>query len=407
MITRRSFLHRAGVAAGGLLVAPAQFGCAGLPIVDAPDVLGDRVVLGLYPSQDLAAPEDAIHQALDRLDMSWLKPGDSVFVKLACNSGQRHPAVTSPTAVRAMCRALLDRGAGSVLAGDQCGTMSVRLTAGDQRFRSSRDIMAGNGLLDAIVEGGGEPHFFDEGSFDDGYVPATLSMPEPSWRDPPFIARVVTEVDHIVYLPRLASHVLTGYTHGHKIAVGWLRDDARHAMHNDAHDMYEKYTEVNYCDELRARLRLVVTLAEEVLTSGGPDTGAIAEADPRIVVASTHLANHDVVSVAMLTWAQKTLAETRFNGGVPHGPWAAAGNLALLGLVEAQTRLPWTSKNAGPPGVYFAHDFAAGITSDRSLTRAYEILGGAPRTIAVALDGEEPPSSLRAHLERTPQLDVP
>ena len=41
------------------------------------------------------------------------------------------------------------------------------------------------------------------------------------------IARAITEVDHLVYLPRLSSHVLTGYTHGHKIAVGWLRDDPR------------------------------------------------------------------------------------------------------------------------------------------------------------------------------------
>ena len=399
--TRRDFLKLSGLA-----VAP--MGCAGVPIIDPADPERDRVVLGLFPSSELTAPEDAVHKTLERVDMEWLRPGDSVFVKLASNSAYSHPATTSPTAVRAMCKALFDRGAGRVVVGDQCGVMSARLAKGDdgdRRWRSTQVVMETNGLFKAIVDGGGEPHFFDEHGFDDGYVPATLPAGS-SWRRPPHIPRIVNEVDHIVYLPRLSSHVLTGYTHGHKISVGFMRDDTRHEMHSDAGNIYEKYTELNYCEEIGSRLRLTLTLAEEVLCDGGPDGGSIAAADPLIVLASTHLANHDAVAVGLLTWAQKHLPRTRNSGGIPYGAWATASNTAFVGIVHAQTGIPWTSPGAALPLPYWAHDYAGGIDSDRALSRAYELLGGVPRSIDVTLAGAQPTATLREHLERLLPVDL-
>ena len=47
------------------------------------------------------------------------------------------------------------------------------------------------------------------------------------------------------------------------------------------------------------------------------------------------------------------------------------------------------------------HDYAAGAKSDRALTRAYELLGGVPRTIDVALlDDDSAPPTLVERLER-------
>jgi hypothetical protein len=100
--------------------------------------------------------------------------------------------------------------------------------------------------------------------------------------------------------------------------------------------------------------------------------------------------------VALLTWAQGNLARERNTGGLPYGPWASASNLAFLGIVELQTGIPWTSEGSAV-SAYGSHDFGAGVVADRALTRAYELLGGVPRTIQVALAGAPPPSSLRAH----------
>lgn len=406
MPTRRAFLKRSALATGGLLAAPLGAACAGVPVVDAGSGAADGVVLGLHPSSGLDRPEDAVRRTLAALDFSWLAPGDSVFVKVACNSAASHPGVTSPTAVRAVCEELFERGAGRVLVGDQSGVASVRLAEGDVRHSETRALTAQNGLLDAITDAGAEPHFFDDGGYEDGYVPATFPF-ESHWRAPPRIARVVAEVDHLVYLPRLASHCLTGYTHGHKIAVGFLRDDARFEMHHDAARLYERYTEVNYCEEIASRLRLVVTLAESVLIDNGPDNGAVAPADPRIVIASPHLANHDAVAVQLLTWAQRNLNPTHTTGGVPWGPWAAVSNSALPGYVTARTGIPWRSDSAPLlPSSYVAHDFGAGVQQDHSLARAYEILGGVPRSIRVASVGEAAPDSLVAQLTDRVSADV-
>jgi uncharacterized protein (DUF362 family) len=302
-----------------------------------------------------------------------------------------------------MCRALLERGAGRVLVGDQSGVMSVRRAAGDQRFSSTRALMEGNGLLDAIVEGGGEPHFFDDRGFDDGYVEATLPASASAWRTPPMIARVITEVDHIVYLPRLAAHALTGYTHGHKLAVGWMRDDTRHAMHFDASTIYEKYSELNYAAEIHARLRLVLTAVDHVLVEGGPDDGAQARCTPAIVLASEHLANHDAVSVPVLGWAREQLPRGPGSALLPFGPWASAANSGLLAMVGPTTQIPWTSDSHGPTS-YLPHDFDAGVASDRALMRAYQLLGGVPRAIDVEVLGAGIPETLARRMERTPAV---
>jgi uncharacterized protein (DUF362 family) len=395
MTTRREFLRRSSVATCALLLPPVGVGCAAVPTVDPGEPATDGVLISLQDPAQLTSAEDGVTAALERMDFSWLGAGDSVFLKLASNSRQRHPAVTSPAAVSALCRGLRERGAGRVLVGDQAGVMSVRLAAGDRRFSSTRDVFESNGLLAAVEDGGGEAHFFDDGSYEDDYVEATFGF-ESKWVRPPRIPRVVTEVDHIVYVPRLASHMLTGCTLGHKISVGWMRDDTRHDMHAEAGDIYEKYTDLNYCDEIQSRLRLVITHATEVLVDGGPDQGTVATASPHIVIASPHLANHDAVATQVLMWARENLEVARRTGGGPHGPWAPVANTALLAAVEARTGIPWTHEG-GLPSTYGAHDFAAGVPEDRVLTRAYELLGGVPNAIHVDMDGDAP-SSLRTAL---------
>lgn len=392
VFTRRAFLR--STASTALLAVP--LGCAGIPRV--PPRGRDGVVFGVT-----ATVEDAVEAALERTGTDWLSAGDSVFLKVACNSSNMHPATTSPNAVRALVTALRARGAGRVLVGDQSGVMSVRLAANNVRHSSTRNLMTANGLLTAIEESGGEPFFFDDDprGYDDGYVAArfpprtgvTADVAR-AWPEdrPPMIARVVTEVDHIVYMPRLASHCLTGYTHGHKISVGWMRDDTRHQMHFQAGDIYEKYTELNYCTQIADRLRLVLTAVDRVLVDGGPDDGAVAlppEGSNAIVVASEHLANHDAVSVQVLHWAKDHLERGKGSAAVPFGPLAPMGNAALLALTPAVSGIPWTSDSIVPSS-YLPHDYAANITSDRALSHAYALLGGAPTSIEVGLVSEAP-----------------
>jgi uncharacterized protein (DUF362 family) len=400
-VSRRAFLGRSAALLGGGLVLDLG-GCGD----DTPDETGpdawpdkgvagpDEVVLGLYPRARIPSAVDAVREACKHVDFGWLGKGESVFVKVASNSNLPHPAVTSPDAVRAMVQELRARGAGKILVGDQAGVESVRLVARG-RFSSTQEVFADNGLGAAVAEAGAEAHFFDDQGWD-GYVEATLPAGS-HWKLPLRIAKVVTEVDHIVYLPRLSSHAIAGCTHALKMAVGWLRDDSRNHLHHDAATFYEKYAEISYAKEIADRLRLTLTLADDVLLDFGPDTGTVAAADPRVVIASRSLAGHEAVSAALLVHIDELTAE----GPEPHYDAGTANTLNQLFVtqyVQAATGLPW---GPGAPADYTAlvpHAFEKGLGDNAPLARAWEITGGRPAKIGVLSVAEPPSAALVAAL---------
>ncbi|MBM4370481.1 MAG: DUF362 domain-containing protein [Deltaproteobacteria bacterium] len=410
-LSRRAFLERTACGAAGLLLsrcgspaggAPRDGGIGGdgtdavsdatLPVPD------DGALLGLLPSKRRPDFAGAVREACGALDWSWLAQGDSVFVKLACNSGLPHPATTSPAAVRAVCEELFSRGAGRVLAGDMGGIEYVRLTS-DSRWGSTRDLLDANGLLDAILDTGAEPWVFDDQNYHEGFVEATLDLPDSHWPEPPRIARICREVDHIVVLPRLASHAVTGYTHGLKAAVGWLRDDSRYLLHFLGGSLHAMVAELNHCRELRERVRLVLTAADRVLLDCGPDQGTLAEADPRIVIAARNPAVHDALAVAVLACvdARTPVADDVF---IVYSEFADAINQVLINtLVPQKYGEPWGSRDpAGYTAVPFTQ-YQEGIASDPALTRAFELQGGRPEAIPLHLFGVPPDPDLIAVLE--------
>jgi uncharacterized protein (DUF362 family) len=358
-----------------------------------------EVLLGLYPSSSIPAPEDAVAAALADLDLSWLNAGDSVFVKLVCNSGNPHPAVTAPAAITGLCRALFERGAGRVVVGDQSGVEYVRLAPGEQRHGSTRALMERNGLYEAIVAADAEPHFFDDHGYEAGYFEATLPDGH-YWAEPMMIPNIVEQVDHIVYLPRLSSHTLAGYTHGLKGAVGWLRDDSRYHMHNDAASIHEKYTEISYCTEIASRLRLVLTFAEAMMLHVGPDVGTVAVADPRIVIASNDIAHHDALGVALLRHID-TMTPVDGSAVLAYrdGGRANAFNRAFVAsVVENETGIPWGGGGEGYTALT-GHQYWEGIAGDRGLSRAYALQGGVPESIRVRLAGAALDPAARTAIE--------
>lgn len=398
---RRDFLKAAGILTGGIATGYIfnLSGCSNgdsSPRDKEPLSAGD-VLLGLYASSVTASAEDAVRLGLAQHDFGWLSSGDTVFVKLSCNSGHVHPAVTSPAAVSGLCAELLSRGAGRVVVGDQAGVESVRLATGEARFGSTKALMEGNGLYEAITAAGAEPHFFDDQGYDAGYFEATL--PEGHhWQQPMMLPNIIKQVDHIVYLPRLSSHALAGYTHGLKSAVGWLRDDSRYHIHNDAASLHEKYTEINYSTEIASRLRLVFTFAEKLMLHQGPDTGTVAVADPRIVIASDDIANHDAFSTALLRHFDTSTPSA--TGIMPYGDGSAAdfrNTFFVKTYVENATGIPWGHGNDGYTSLR-GHRYWEGLATDHGLSRAYELQGGQPSSILVRHDGAPLASELMADL---------
>ncbi len=287
-----------------------------------------------------------------------------------------------------------------MLVGDQSGVQYVRVVADGRRFGSTRACLRNNGLLDAITRAGAEPYLFDEQDYHTGFF-AAKAPPGSHWTRPLAIPDVIRRVDHVVYLPRISAHVIAGYTAGHKLSIGWLRDDSRNHVHNDAASFYEKYTEVNYVPELRDRFRLALVLAEKLLLHGGPDlNGTVVTARPRIVLASADLASLDAVMTGLLVHLDEVTPPAA--GVRPYR--AATANATNQGFVttfvEAETGIPWGPATAADYTPLTADRFADGISADRVLARAWEITGGRPEHIHVVHRGAPVADDLAAAITR-------
>ncbi len=348
------------------------------------------VLLGLYEGDGQAAAE----RAIEKLDFSWLSEGDSVLIKVASNSGNVHPAVTSPAGVRAVVAHLKSLGAGRVIVADQAGVEHVRLSAMG-RHSSTRERFMTNGLI--ALEEDAELHFFDDQGFEDGYFEATL--PEGNhWPRGMRLPNIVRDVDHIIYMPRLSQHILAGITLAQKMAIGWLRDDSRHDLHNDAVDFYEKYTEVSYTDEIQSRLRLVISVCEKLQLHGGPDVGTVYDMTPALVLASSSAANHDAVGASLLMTLGAMVPAS--GGGMTYNSsFASLANTAFAGGfgVGIGDAGQWVSESTA--STYVAHPFADGITKDRAVQRGWSLSGGQPESIAVVSHGEALEDAVKAGVE--------
>lgn len=353
-------------------------------------IAAGAVLLGLYEGDG----EAAARAAVAKLDFSWLKEGDTVLIKVASNSGNVHPAVTSAAGVRGVVAHLKDLGAGRVIVADQAGVEWVRRSAAG-RFSSTRERFMTNGLIE--LEDHAELHFFDDNGFDEGYFEATLPA-DHRWPRGMYLPNIIKEVDHIIYMPRLSQHILAGITLAQKSAIGFIRDDSRHDLHNEAVEFYEKYTEINYTEELRSRTRLVINVSEKIHLHGGPDVGTVYEMTPTLVLASTSLVNHDAVGASLLvtlgTMVEPTAGGMTYNSGL-----AALFNTAFAGGtgVGKGDAGPWISESES--SAYTAHPFEEGITKDRAVQRGWSLSGGQPESIAIVQDGATIEDALRSGVE--------
>ena len=337
-----------------------------------------------------AALERAVREAaLAATDFAWLRPGDRVLLKVACNSPNAYPATTHPAGVTVLAQLLRERGA-SVYVGDQSGVQFVHHTRERQRG-STRAHFRGNGLEAAALRGGAEPRYFEEAGYG-GYFAA--EPPAGShFRREIFVPEIVREVDHIVYLPRVSKHVLAGSTLALKAAVGWLREDSRLELHRDAASFLEKCADINGCREIRERLRLVLSVGTRVQTSLGPDTGHVAIPEVGLVIASESPVDHDLASSAWLLevsdratpWSSRALdpypaLSSLLNRSFVAWIWGA-GRFAEVQSYEApRLESPW---------------------SCRVLTRGCEIFGGRPEQLLVEnVAGSVPADLLAAVVDR-------
>ena len=259
-----------------------------------------------------------VRQTLDgATDYAWLKKGDRILVKLAMNSGNEFPATSDPWLLKSLITILQEKGAGEILVGDQSGVFDVHWTR-NKKKGASRNLCQSTGLLDVIEECKVKPVFFEE----EGYDAYIETQPEGAhhWKKPLMITSVVNRVDHIIFMPRVSSHVMGDITSGFKIGVGFLREDSRKEFHSGGKNFYAMYEEISETPEIKNKLRLSLTSGRKVLTTFGPDSGSVSEPEHGLIFATEDLLANELLSYAWLQWNREfeTSSLAKFTRGNLH-----------------------------------------------------------------------------------------
>ena len=312
-------------------------------------------------------------------DFSWLSKGDSVFIKPALNSGNPYPATTNPIAIEAMVELLKQKGARRVIVGDMSGIEHVKLSP-KGLTGSSRRLMEASGMARAVQAAGGETHFFEEAGWDAFYEDAPGGR---HWERGLMMPNILKEVEHIILMPRCSRHVLAGSTLGLKAAVGYWRTDTRLEYHRDASTLQEKTAEGNTVETLRKKQRLVLSAADKILTTFGPDEGHVFQPENGLVIASESVVAHDMVSLAWLLENRHNFSTSGKEWFKDNSQWVARiGNHYIVsklggwGPTFASEKLTKNDINA--------------IWDDRVLNHAYQVFGVMPKVILEAANNAMP-----------------
>ena len=324
-------------------------------------------------------------------DLAWLRPGDAVFIKPVINSGSPYPATTSPAALAAMVGLLRERGAGRVLVGDMGGVAHVRQRP-DRVKGSTRRLAMQNGLAQAAQAAGAELHFFEEAGWEAFFEDRPL--PGSHWKSGLILPEVLRQVEHIVLMPRCARHALLGSTLGLKAVVGYMRFDTRLEYHHQGAAIQEMTAEANTVSTLLNKQRLVVSAADQVLATYGPDKGHVLTPEVGLLIASPSVVAHDLVSLAWLIHNRRALdpGQTNFLRDPNASPLLAnLANHVVAGMLGGL--------GAGLSALALTPTPLERVSQDRVLAHACRLLGGAPPVEPVLAGPELAPGLLDELME--------
>ncbi|MQY66283.1 MAG: DUF362 domain-containing protein, partial [Clostridia bacterium] len=237
------------------------------------------VLVGIARGDSIA---DSVRRAINLAGgLDFIKSGESVLIKPNVNSDHSHPGTTNPEVVFEVVNMVREKGAKRIIVADRSNPWWDTLKA-----------MKKVGIYEAAVKGGAEVIVFSKGD----YVKVN---PENShhWPNGFRIPKLVKQVDHIISLPVVKTHIIADFTMGIKNWVGLIPPSDRNYLHS-------KQGEKDFFGSMLSEIHLarkpsfLVMDATKVFVSGGPSHGDLAQ--PNLVIASSDLVANDVTGLALL-----------------------------------------------------------------------------------------------------------
>lgn len=221
---------------------------------------------------------EAVNRAIELAGgLDFVQSGQSVLIKPAMNSSNPFPATTDPAVVALVINLCARSGAS-------------RIVVADKPFflKSASSAFEGSGIGPAARRAGAEVVPLDKTKW------AVTRQPQAThWGGEFRIPGIVSEFDHVIYLPTVRTHFIAGFTMSLKNSVGMLAPGNCAAMHV-SRTLPERIAEIN----LAIRPSFYVLDARKVFVDGGPDSGR--EQAPGIVFAGKDPIACDAMGVALL-----------------------------------------------------------------------------------------------------------
>jgi hypothetical protein len=170
---------------------------------------------------------------------------------------------------------------------------------------------------------------------------------------------------------------------GLKAAVGYWRHDTRLEYHRDAASLQEKTAEGNTVSTLNTKLRLVISAADKLLTTFGPDKGYVFEPDTGLIIASDSVVAHDMVSLAWLLENRRIIPASERDGFIDTNKIVPR----IVNHVVTSWLGGWGPALASETMTKNSLDT---IWDDRVLAHSHEILGGVPDILLESADSGLP-----------------
>jgi uncharacterized protein (DUF362 family) len=291
ILDRRSFLQASLVGASALALgtcvtggrnrlasaAPADAAIGRHRLPDQPTPPAQSRV-AVVRSADHPGHREAVQRAIALGGgLGFIRPGETVLLKPAVNSGNRYPATTDPETIWVVAEMVKEAG-GKPFVADR--TMFLRST--ESAFEET-------GIRDA-AEQAGIPCLYLE---DEDSVAISHPLARHWSGNAIRIYSSVVAADHIINLCTPRTHAMGDFTMAMKNNVGVVNGFSRLRMHLPW-GLKERLAEIN----LVVRPSLIVLDGREGFTDGGPNSGDVAR--PGFIAAGSDPVAIDAIGLAYL-----------------------------------------------------------------------------------------------------------
>ncbi len=279
-------------------------------------VVGEKNIITIVPSQkatqEIAAVaySDNIAKGIDEVvqrtgNLDFIKPGQKVLIKPNVNSDDPAPGTTHPEALAEMVRLVKAKGA-YVIVGDRSNA----------RWKTI-DAMMATGMYTAARDAGADEIV----GFEDEEWIRVAPEKAKNWPNGFRIPKRLQEIDHIISLPVLHTHSITGHSLAIKNLVGLINPADRMLFHASS-KREEMIAEIS----LAIKPSLTVIDGTRAFITGGPSEGKVAET--KVYLASKDVLTADLYGVSLL---KKNKASLRYED-----PWKSPqiNHFLSLGLSQ-------------------------------------------------------------------------